>query len=59
MIGIELHAGAKQLAETLLTEHHIVVNVTGNEVIRLLPPLIWTEAEVNELIHALEHSLNM
>ncbi len=54
MIGIEMHGSAKQIAQGLLTEHHIIVNVTGNEVIRLLPPLVWSEREINEFLYGFE-----
>lgn len=57
MIGIEMHASAKQITQLLLTQHHIIVNVTGNEVIRLLPPLIWTENEVNEFLRGFQSIL--
>lgn len=57
MIGIEMYVGAKQAAEILLAEHHIIVNVTGNEVIRILPPLIWSENEINEFLQGFESVL--
>lgn len=54
MIGIGMHTSAKMAAEMLLAQHQIIVNVTANDVIRLLPPLIWTETEVALFLSAFE-----
>jgi acetylornithine/succinyldiaminopimelate/putrescine aminotransferase len=57
MIGIGMHASAKLAAAMLLTQHQIIVNVTGGEVIRLLPPLVWTETEVDLFLTAFESTV--
>ncbi len=41
---------APELARRLLSEHRLVVNATGPDTIRLLPPLTVTEAEVDDAV---------
>ena len=51
--GLMLAFGASDapaLARRLLTEEHMVVNATGPETVRLLPPLTVTEDEVDEAV---------
>jgi acetylornithine/LysW-gamma-L-lysine aminotransferase len=52
MIGIELK---ERVTPTLrgLQEHGILVLPAGNLALRLLPPLVWQEEQVDELISAL------
>lgn len=60
MLGIELHANAKHLVARALTEQHLLINVTRNNTIRLLPALILTKHQVDQIIQrlcALLHSL--
>ena len=45
--------GAPDLVRTLLLEHRLVTNATGPTTIRLLPPLIVGEAEVDEALERL------
>ncbi len=47
MIGIELRSEAKPFVRTLL-ERGVVANATAGNVIRLIPPLVLTEAEADE-----------
>lgn len=47
MIGIELRLEAKPFVRTLL-ERGVVANATAGNVIRLIPPLVLTEAEADE-----------
>ncbi|WP_419419856.1 aspartate aminotransferase family protein [Legionella sp. D16C41] len=49
MIGIELDRPAAN-ARKIGLEHGVIFNVTADNVIRLLPPLIISEDEVNELV---------
>ena len=42
--------GAPELVRTLLLEHRLVTNATGPTTIRLLPPLIVGEAEIDEAL---------
>ena len=56
MLGIELDRPAAN-ARMIGLEHGIVFNVTADNVIRLLPPLIISEQEIDELITRLTKSL--
>jgi len=49
MLGIELDRPCKELAAEAL-HHGIVINVTADSVVRLLPPLILTDAEADEVV---------
>lgn len=56
MLGIELDRPANE-ARKIGLEHGILFNVTAENVIRLLPPLIITEEEIDELVNRLSKSL--
>ncbi len=58
MIGIQLNESAGQYVERLLHEHNIIANATSGTVIRLLPPLIITPAELQEVATALHAVLS-
>ncbi len=49
MIGIELDAPCGDLVAQA-AQHGLLVNVTADTVIRLLPPLIFTDAQADELV---------
>jgi acetylornithine aminotransferase len=49
MIGIELEKPCRQLV-TLALEQQLLINVTAERVIRLLPPLILTDAQADDII---------
>ncbi|MDM8567289.1 acetylornithine transaminase [Candidatus Halobeggiatoa sp. HSG11] len=49
MIGIELEQACSQLVVKAL-EHNLLINVTAERVIRLLPPLILTNEQADEII---------
>ncbi len=55
MIGIDLRDGlsAPELARRALAEQRLVLNATGPDTIRLEPPLIITEAQVDEALRRL------
>jgi acetylornithine/N-succinyldiaminopimelate aminotransferase len=55
MVGIDLHDGisAPLLAQRALTEQRLVVNATGPATIRFEPPLIVTEAEIDDALSRL------
>jgi acetylornithine/N-succinyldiaminopimelate aminotransferase len=55
MLAIDLAEGhdAPALARTALLEQRLVVNATGPATIRLEPPLIVTEHEIDEAVHRL------
>lgn len=50
MLGIELKIPAPELP-ALALRHGVVLNVTADNVIRLLPPLILSDAEAEELVN--------
>lgn len=52
MIGIELDRSCGAIVQTML-ERGVLLNVTHDRVIRLLPPLIFTEDEADQLVAAL------
>lgn len=52
MVGIELDKPCSDIVKMAL-ETHLLINVTADKVIRLLPPLIINEAEAMELVERL------
>ena len=50
--------GAPDLVRSALLDHRLVVNATGPETIRLLPPLIVGEAEIDEALSRLRAVLS-
>lgn len=57
MIGIQLDRPALNV-RLIGLKHGVLFNVTAENVIRLLPPLIMTEEEINELLHRLKQTLD-
>jgi predicted acetylornithine/succinylornithine family transaminase len=55
MIGLDLAGGysAPELAGRALLEQRLVVNATGPSTLRLEPPLIVTDAEIDQALHRL------
>ena len=56
MLAIDLAAGhdAPALARTALLEQRLVLNATGPGTIRLEPPLIVSEEEIDEALDRLQ-----
>jgi len=54
MIGIELDKPCRQLVSKAL-EKQLLINVTAERVVRLLPPLILSDAQANDIITTLSH----
>jgi len=52
MIGVELDRPCAELVKLALAEH-MLINVTAERVIRLLPPLVINESEVAHLVSKL------
>ena len=50
MLGIELPRPCAELVAVARDEHHLILNVTADNVIRLLPALNLTRADADELI---------
>lgn len=52
MIGIDLNKPCAELV-TLALQQHLLINVTNEKTIRLLPPLIIDEAQIEQLVATL------
>lgn len=57
IVGIEFEESIKELRSKLLFEKHIFTGVSGNNTIRLLPPLCITKKEVDHFIRSLKELL--
>ncbi len=58
MVACDITAGgAPDLARRALLEEHLVVNATGPETLRFLPPLIVSEAEIDDALGRLSRIL--
>jgi acetylornithine/succinyldiaminopimelate/putrescine aminotransferase len=53
MAGADLNVDALQLARRALTEQRLIVNATGPATIRLEPPLVVTEAQIDDALRRL------
>ncbi|KHD06797.1 acetylornithine aminotransferase [Candidatus Thiomargarita nelsonii] len=54
MIGIELDKPCRHLVSKAL-DKQLLINVTAERVVRLLPPLILSDAQANDIITTLSH----
>ena len=57
MIGIDLHMPCKQLIMHALAQG-ILVNVASEQVVRLLPPLVYTHEHAEQLLSKLVPIIN-
>jgi acetylornithine aminotransferase len=57
MIGIELYTPQKPVRQRLVYEQHVFTGCSGENVLRLLPPLTFTKAEADEFVKRLETAL--
>ena len=57
MIGIELYTPQKPVRQRLVYEQHVFTGCSGENVLRLLPPLTFTKAEADEFVKRLEADL--
>jgi acetylornithine/N-succinyldiaminopimelate aminotransferase len=57
MLACELDLGAPELVRRALLEERLVLNATGPTTLRLLPPLIATEAEIDDGLGRLARAL--
>jgi predicted acetylornithine/succinylornithine family transaminase len=53
MAAVDVDADAPQIARRALLEQRLVVNATGPRTLRFLPPLIVSEAEIDEALRRL------
>jgi len=56
MLGVELEHPCRELARAAL-ERGLLVNVTAERVVRLLPPLIMGEREIDQVVNLLAESV--
>jgi acetylornithine/succinyldiaminopimelate/putrescine aminotransferase len=54
MLGAEVNADAPALVRRALLEQRLVINATGPSTLRFLPPLVVSEAEVDDALGRLE-----
>jgi acetylornithine/N-succinyldiaminopimelate aminotransferase len=59
MLACELDLSAPEIARRALLEQRLIVNATGPTTLRLLPPLIITEADVDEALTRLRAALEV
>lgn len=57
MVGIELTRPIRDLCLTAALDHGVLINVTRGHTIRLLPPLIIDEADVERIVSAVAGAL--
>ena len=57
MQGLEFNCPAAPIVKKALLEQHLVLISAGSNVIRFVPPLIITQAEMDEAIAALDKAL--
>jgi acetylornithine/LysW-gamma-L-lysine aminotransferase len=57
MLGIELKAKATPTLKAL-QERGVLALMAGNLVIRLLPPMVYAQEQVDELLNAIEDVLS-
>ena len=50
MVGIELDEPCKELVGRALAQQHLLITVTRDTVIRLLPPLICDERQIDDIV---------
>lgn len=58
MAGIEMDRDCKELVGRALEEQRLLITVTRDSVIRLLPPLICDEMQIDDIVVRLAHLLS-
>ena len=56
MLGIRLRQGAGELQRRLYTQHHLITNCTAGDVVRLLPPYVVEEAQIDEALERIRQA---
>jgi acetylornithine/N-succinyldiaminopimelate aminotransferase len=57
MVACEIDLSAPEVVRRALSERHLIANATGPTTVRLLPPLVASEAEIDEGLTRLESVL--
>lgn len=58
MVGIELNRNCKDLVGRALAEQRLLITVTRDNTIRLLPPLVCDEAQIDDIVARLARLLS-
>jgi predicted acetylornithine/succinylornithine family transaminase len=58
MVACEIDAPAPEIARRALFEQHLVINATGPTTLRFVPPLVITEAEIDDALSRLRAVLS-
>ncbi len=58
MVAAEVDAEAPDVAKRALLDHKLIINATGATTLRFLPPLIVTDAEIDEALTRLAAALS-
>ena len=58
MVGIELDRHCKELVGRALAEQRLLITVTRDTIIRLLPPLVCDEAQIDEIVRRVARLLS-
>lgn len=59
MIGLEFDYPVKELRNRLISEQHVFTGTSGQNMIRLLPPLVLTIAQADEFVARLQAALGV
>ncbi|MDD7067016.1 MAG: aspartate aminotransferase family protein [Sodaliphilus pleomorphus] len=59
MIGLEFDYPVKELRSRLISEQHVFTGTSGQNMIRLLPPLVLTIAQADEFVARLQAALGV
>jgi acetylornithine aminotransferase len=57
MLGVELDEPCREIMRLALQEEHLLVNVTADTVIRLLPALIYRDEDSDEVVERLVRTI--
>lgn len=57
MIGVELNQPARPVVEKMF-EHRVLSNAAGGNVIRIVPPIVITKEEIDQVVDVLVKSIN-
>jgi acetylornithine aminotransferase len=57
LIGVETSAPAIDIVNEMREKHHVLILTAGKHVLRILPPLVTNEAEIDQFIEAFDDVL--
>jgi acetylornithine/succinyldiaminopimelate/putrescine aminotransferase len=53
MIGVDIEGDAPGVVQRALLEHHLVINATGPNTLRFVPPLVITDQQIDSALDSL------